>query len=98
MGQVSDWLASSLSTWLLSQNQGLWDPVGHSIGRQFPREREMEAAATFQILFTSLKPEARQGKGTSISETRSLGVHIDNGDIQGQGAEGQQPRYHCSGQ
>ena len=62
------------------------------------QEREMEAATTFQILFTSLKPGARQGKGTSMFETPSLGVHIDNGDIQGQSAEGQQPRYHCSGQ
>ena len=28
----------------------------------------------------------------------SLGMHVDNGDIQGQGAEGQQPRHQRSGQ
>lgn len=30
--------------------------------------------------------------------TPSLPVHIDNGDIRGQGAEGQQPHRHCVGQ
>lgn len=34
----------------------------------------------------------------SISETSSLGVHVDDGDIQGQGTEGQQPCHHGSGQ
>lgn len=33
-----------------------------------------------------------------LSEAPSLGVHTDNGNIQGQGAEGQQPRHHRSGQ
>lgn len=33
-----------------------------------------------------------------MSETSSLGVHVDNSDIEGEGAEGQQPCHHCSGQ
>lgn len=33
-----------------------------------------------------------------VSVTPSLGVHVDSSNIQGQGAEGQQPCYYCSGQ
>lgn len=45
----------------------------------------MYAETSFQIPFTSSKP----GDKEKVRWTPSLGVHVDNSDIQGQGAEGQ---------
>lgn len=75
--------------------QALWDLSDTVLA--LISKREMNAQKTFQTLFTSLKSGERQRKGGNTRTTK-LGVYIDNSNIQGQGAEGQQSRHHGPGQ
>lgn len=91
-GNQEDWPTSHLVYLVLKPGS-----VGPK-SEDWVSEREMDVPKTFPntVYFTKIWREAM--KRYANPWDAKLGVYIDNSNIQGQGAEGQQSCHHCPGQ